>query len=93
MTLQNVSIVLSPTMQISHRVLNIFFAYSKILFKDTVIKRYCSFCCYGSWCKILFKDTVIKRYCRCVVTARGVKYSSKTPLSKGIVVLSLRLVV
>jgi len=40
MTLQNVSIVLSPTMQISHRVLNIFFAYSKILFKDTVIKRY-----------------------------------------------------
>jgi len=40
MTLQNVSIVLSPTMQISHRVLNIFFAYSKILFRDTVIKRY-----------------------------------------------------
>jgi RalA-binding protein 1 len=40
MTLQNVSIVLSPTMQISHRVLNIFFGYAKILFRDTVIKRY-----------------------------------------------------
>lgn len=40
MTLQNVSIVLSPTMQISHRVLNVFFAYSKVLFRDTVIKRY-----------------------------------------------------
>jgi len=40
MTLQNVSIVLSPTMQISHRVLNIFFAYSKVLFRDTIIKRY-----------------------------------------------------
>jgi len=44
MTLQNVSIVLSPTMQISHRVLNIFFAYSKILFRDTVIKRYHHHC-------------------------------------------------
>merc|ERR1712130_106777 len=40
MSLQNVSIVLSPSMQISHRVLNIFFTYSKILFRDTVIKRY-----------------------------------------------------
>jgi len=40
MSLQNVSIVLSPTMQISHRVLNVFFTYSKILFRDTVIKKY-----------------------------------------------------
>ncbi len=39
MSLQNVSIVLSPTMQISHRVLNVFFTYSKILFRDCVIKR------------------------------------------------------
>ena len=51
MTLQNVSIVLSPTMQISHRVLNIFFAHSKVLFRDTVIKRYHSFI-----------DTVFLRY-------------------------------
>ena len=42
MSLQNVSIVLSPTMQISHRVLNVFFGCSKILFKDTVIKKYVS---------------------------------------------------
>ncbi|XP_053386919.1 ralA-binding protein 1-like isoform X2 [Mercenaria mercenaria] len=40
MTLQNVSIVLSPTMQISHRVLNVLFSHTKQLFKDTVIKRY-----------------------------------------------------
>jgi len=40
MSLQNVSIVLSPTMQISHRVLNVLFTYSKILFRDTVIKKY-----------------------------------------------------
>ena len=39
MSLQNVSIVLSPTMQISHRVLNVFFTYAKILFRDTVIKK------------------------------------------------------
>jgi len=41
MTLQNVSIVLSPTMQISHRVLNVLFSHTKQLFKDTSIKRYC----------------------------------------------------
>lgn len=40
MTLQNVSIVLSPTMQISHRVLNVLFSHTKQLFKDTIIKRY-----------------------------------------------------
>eukprot|EP00918_Siedleckia_nematoides_P098055 GHVU01214709.1.p1 GENE.GHVU01214709.1~~GHVU01214709.1.p1 ORF type:complete len:619 (+),score=119.23 GHVU01214709.1:77-1933(+) len=40
MSLQNVSIVLSPTMQISHRVLNVFFSHSRILFRDTVLKRY-----------------------------------------------------
>ncbi|XP_046585343.1 LOW QUALITY PROTEIN: ralA-binding protein 1-like [Haliotis rubra] len=40
MTLQNVSIVLSPTMQISHRVLNILFTYAGQLFADTIVKRY-----------------------------------------------------
>ncbi|XP_052236244.1 ralA-binding protein 1-like isoform X1 [Dreissena polymorpha] len=40
MTLQNVSIVLSPTMQISHRVLNILFMHTSQLFTDTAIKRY-----------------------------------------------------
>lgn len=40
MTLQNVSIVLSPTMQISHRVLNVLFSHTKQLFSDTLIKRY-----------------------------------------------------
>ncbi|XP_052802767.1 ralA-binding protein 1-like isoform X2 [Mya arenaria] len=40
MSLQNVSIVLSPTMQISHRVLNVLFSHNKHLFKSTVIKRY-----------------------------------------------------
>ncbi|KAL3887084.1 hypothetical protein ACJMK2_027040 [Sinanodonta woodiana] len=40
MTLQNVSIVLSPTMQISHRVLNVLFSYTKQLFRDRVIKKY-----------------------------------------------------
>ena len=39
MSVQNISIVLSPTMQISHRVLNIFFLYAKFLFRDTVIKK------------------------------------------------------
>ena len=39
MTLQNVSIVLSPTMQISHRVLNVLFLHTKQIFKDVVIKR------------------------------------------------------
>ena len=39
MTLQNVSIVLSPTMQISHRVLNVLFLHTKQIFANTVIKR------------------------------------------------------
>ena len=39
MSLQNVSIVLSPTMQISHRVLNVLFTYSKILFRDIIINK------------------------------------------------------
>ncbi|XP_064595875.1 ralA-binding protein 1-like [Liolophura sinensis] len=40
MSLQNVSIVLSPTMQISHRVLNVFFSLATKLFGDTQIKKY-----------------------------------------------------
>lgn len=40
MTLQNVSIVLSPTMQISHRVLNVLFSHVKQLFKHTELKKY-----------------------------------------------------
>ncbi|XP_059091928.1 ralA-binding protein 1-A-like isoform X2 [Tigriopus californicus] len=40
MTLQNVSIVLSPTMQISHRVLNCFFENAHILFDGVQIKKY-----------------------------------------------------
>ena len=40
MNVQNVSLVLSPTMQISHRVLNAFFLYGKILFSGVAIKRY-----------------------------------------------------
>lgn len=40
MSLQNVSIVLSPTMQISHRVLNVLFSHVKALFNDTCIKKY-----------------------------------------------------
>ncbi|XP_069102982.1 ralA-binding protein 1-like isoform X1 [Argopecten irradians] len=40
MSLQNVSIVLSPTMQISHRVLNVLFSLAKQLFKDVQLKRY-----------------------------------------------------
>ncbi|XP_050412574.1 ralA-binding protein 1 [Patella vulgata] len=40
MTLQNVSIVLSPTMQISHRVLNVLFSHCSQLFHDTQIKKY-----------------------------------------------------
>ncbi|CAH1789683.1 unnamed protein product [Owenia fusiformis] len=39
MTLQNVSIVLSPTMQISHRVLNVFFSFVNELFPGVEIKR------------------------------------------------------
>ncbi len=38
MTLQNVSIVLSPTMRISHRVLNCFFENSHILFENNQFK-------------------------------------------------------
>jgi RalA-binding protein 1 len=40
MTLQNVSIVLSPTMKISHRVLNCFFENSHILFDGMQLKKY-----------------------------------------------------
>ena len=40
MTLQNVSIVLSPTMRISHRVLNCFFENSHILFDASQFKKY-----------------------------------------------------
>ncbi|XP_067140765.1 ralA-binding protein 1 isoform X2 [Centruroides vittatus] len=40
MNLQNISIVLSPTMQISHRVLHALFAHHKILFGDFEIKKY-----------------------------------------------------
>lgn len=40
MSLQNVSIVLSPTMQISHRVLNVLFQSSSKLFSDVEIKKY-----------------------------------------------------
>ncbi|RUS78298.1 hypothetical protein EGW08_013933 [Elysia chlorotica] len=40
MSLQNVSIVLSPTMQISHRVLNVLFSYVADLFSDVQLRRY-----------------------------------------------------
>ncbi|KAK8385068.1 hypothetical protein O3P69_012100 [Scylla paramamosain] len=40
MTYQNVSIVLSPTMQISHRVLNVLFLNHSYLFGGVVIKKY-----------------------------------------------------
>ncbi|GAB6019388.1 hypothetical protein CHUAL_000972 [Chamberlinius hualienensis] len=40
MNVQNVSIVLSPTMQISHRVLNVLFMHCNHLFKDVVLKKY-----------------------------------------------------
>ncbi|GIY51413.1 ralA-binding protein 1-A [Caerostris extrusa] len=40
MNLQNVSIVLSPTMQISHNVLQAFFTHIYILFKGVELKKY-----------------------------------------------------
>ena len=40
MTLQNVSIVLSPTMQISHRLLYCFFEFSGSLFGSVVLRKY-----------------------------------------------------
>jgi len=40
MTLQNVSIVLSPTMQISHRVLNCIFEHSSDLFAGVTLTKY-----------------------------------------------------
>ncbi|XP_040578685.2 LOW QUALITY PROTEIN: uncharacterized protein [Lepeophtheirus salmonis] len=40
MSLQNVSIVLSPTLKISHRVLNCFFENSHVLFGGIKLKRY-----------------------------------------------------
>lgn len=40
MTLQNVSIVLSPTMQISHRVLNVLFSNVSTLFGDILLRKY-----------------------------------------------------
>lgn len=50
MTYQNVSIVLSPTMQISHRVLNVLFLNHAYLFGNVVIKKYVisiiSYLCY-----------------------------------------------
>ncbi|XP_029824048.3 ralA-binding protein 1 isoform X1 [Ixodes scapularis] len=40
MNLQNVSIVLSPSMQISHRVLHALFSHASIFFKDVQLKKY-----------------------------------------------------
>ncbi|XP_054708372.1 ralA-binding protein 1-like isoform X2 [Uloborus diversus] len=40
MNLQNVSIVLSPTLQISHHILQALFAHSNVLFKGVEIKKY-----------------------------------------------------
>ncbi|GFT16991.1 ralA-binding protein 1-A [Nephila pilipes] len=40
MNLQNISIVLSPTMQISHNVLQAFFAHINVLFKGVELKKY-----------------------------------------------------
>ncbi|XP_035220527.1 ralA-binding protein 1-like [Stegodyphus dumicola] len=40
MNLQNISIVLGPAMQISHHVLQAFFAHSNVLFKGVEIKKY-----------------------------------------------------
>ena len=40
MTLQNVSIVLSPTMRISHRVLNCIFSLHAALFSNVKLSRY-----------------------------------------------------
>jgi len=40
MTLQNVSIVLSPTMQISHRVLNCIFEHHSALFSEVTLVKY-----------------------------------------------------
>lgn len=40
MTLQNVSIVLSPTMRISHRVLNCIFSHHAALFSNVKLSRY-----------------------------------------------------
>ncbi|KFM71048.1 RalA-binding protein 1, partial [Stegodyphus mimosarum] len=40
MNLQNISIVLGPAMQISHHVLQAFFAHSSVLFKGVEIKKY-----------------------------------------------------
>ncbi|XP_006819678.1 ralA-binding protein 1-like [Saccoglossus kowalevskii] len=39
MSLQNVSIVISPTMRISHRILNVLLSHSTVLFKDVNLKR------------------------------------------------------
>jgi RalA-binding protein 1 len=50
MTLQNVSIVLSPTMQISHRVLHALFTLAHQIFKDTYLKKLvASPILHGSW--------------------------------------------
>lgn len=40
MNLQNVSTVLSPSMQISHRVLHALFSHASIFFKDVQLKKY-----------------------------------------------------
>lgn len=45
MSIQNVSIVLSPTMRISHRVLNVLFLHSKELFSHIKITRYVDYVC------------------------------------------------
>lgn len=50
MTYQNVSIVLSPTMQISHRVLNVLFLNHAYLFGNVIIKRSVSTQRYKIWC-------------------------------------------
>lgn len=46
MNVQNVSIVLSPTLQISHRVLNAFFTHGSDLFRGVILKKYVFLCIY-----------------------------------------------
>ena len=40
MSLENVSIVLSPTMKISHRVLNVFFSHSRVFFEEDTLRKF-----------------------------------------------------
>ncbi|XP_050707612.1 uncharacterized protein LOC126992822 [Eriocheir sinensis] len=89
MTYQNVSIVLSPTMQISHRVLNVFLLNRAYLFGGVAIKKFWAPSCTRELTVLASGQVAKMRQCQCLEchcawpssAARHTMASSCPPLS------------